>query len=77
MLVSHFTTARTTEMDVLCLIVIDNFTKIMIILHFLNGTIMKIMKIGGIFMGYIIVPINIVEYIRESLNGIHVKNSDI
>ena len=36
------------------------------------------MKVYGIFMGYILVPINIVEYIRESPNDIlDVKISDI
>ena len=46
----------------------------MIVLQFLTG---KSMKICGIFMGYIIVPVNIVEYIRESPNDIlDVKNGD-
>ena len=54
--------------------VIDIFAKIMIILHFLFG---KIMKVYGIFMKYISVPINIVECISESSNDIQdVKISD-
>ena len=47
--------------------VIDIFAKIMIILHFLIG---KIMKVYGIFTGYILVPINLAKCIRESPNDI-------
>ena len=52
--------------------VIEFFAKVMNILHFL---IRKIMKVYGIFTRYILVPINIVEYIIESPND--VKISDI
>ena len=54
--------------------VIGIFAKIIIILHFLIG---KSMTIYGIFTGYILVPINILECIREPPNDIlNVKNSD-
>ena len=52
----------------------DIFANIMIILHFL---IRKMMKVYCILMGYILVPINIVECIREPPNDIlNVKISD-
>ena len=47
--------------------VIDNFAKIMIILHFLMGFKKKVY---GIFTGYIPVPTNIVVCIREPCNDI-------
>ena len=53
---------------------IDIFATIMIILHFLIG---KIMKIYGIFKGYVLVPLDIVACIREPPNDIlDVKISD-
>ena len=52
---------------VLFLIVIDIFAKVMIVLHFLIG---KIMKVYGIFLGYILVHINTVECMREPPNDI-------
>ena len=52
----------------------DIFAIIMIILHFL---IRKMMTVYGIFTGYILVPINVVECIREPSNDIlDVKISD-
>ena len=44
-----------------------SIAKIMIILHFLIRTIMKVYDI---LTGYILVPINIVECIREPPNNI-------
>ena len=60
-------------MGVFLKMMIDIFAIIMINLHFLIG---KNIKVYGIFTGYILVPINIVDCIRCINEKLDVKISD-